>query len=243
MDFFRAGQATGSRSWTVTEGAVTNYGDVGRVHGGRRRRQSGEEHGGRRRERRPTSTWWPSEHVTCVYTNTYVPPPGGLVIQKVTRGGVGTFDYTVNPRPGGEAHDVSATTTDPGVPATAEPSLDSLAPGTYKISEKAPDSEAGHWRAVSVNCNGEREQRPWRRSRSRSRSGQASTARSSTGSSRPARSRSRRSARAPPVRSRSSSGCATPTSAMQYTQRATTKAEGQARRRGARHADSTRPII
>ena len=98
-----------------------------------------------------------SEHVTCTYTNTYVPPPGGLVIYKVTRGGVGTFDYTVTPEAGGAAQDVSATTTDQGVPATAEPSLGSLAPGTYKISEKAPDSAAGHWRAVSVDCNGERE--------------------------------------------------------------------------------------
>jgi Domain of unknown function DUF11 len=97
-----------------------------------------------------------TEHVTCVFTNTYVPPPGGLVIQKVTRGGVGTFGYTVTPESGGEAHDVSATTTDPGVPATAEPSLDSLAPGTYKIREKAPESEGGHWKAVSVNCNGDR---------------------------------------------------------------------------------------
>ena len=95
------------------------------------------------------------EHVTCVYTNTYVPPPDGLVIQKVTRGGVGSFDYEVKSS-GHETHHVTATTTDPGVPATAAPSLDSLDPGEYEISETAPDSEAGHWRAVSVNCNGDR---------------------------------------------------------------------------------------
>ena len=69
------------------------------------------------------------EHITCVFTNTFQEPPGGLVIQKVTRGGVGSFDYEVKPSSGGAAHHVTATTTDPGVPAAAEPSLDSLDPG------------------------------------------------------------------------------------------------------------------
>ena len=32
------------------------------------------------------------EHVTCVFTNTFQEPPGGLLVQKVTRGKVGACD-------------------------------------------------------------------------------------------------------------------------------------------------------
>jgi hypothetical protein len=158
QDFFRAGQQPAGQpvTWTVTEGGVTDYTltsvDCTAVDAG--------QHPGNSTSVIDGSTVHinlvAGEHVTCVFTNTFQEPPGGLVIQKVTRGGVGSFDYEVSPSSGGAAHHVTATTTDPGVPAAAEPSLDSLQPGTYTIREKAPDSETGHWRAVSVNCDGER---------------------------------------------------------------------------------------
>ena len=95
-----------------------------------------------------------NEHVTCVYTNTYVPPVGGLVIDKITRGGVGTFSYKVSPSGGGAARNVAATTHDPGVPAYARPALDALPPGQYTITESSPTSSAGKWITVRVICDG-----------------------------------------------------------------------------------------
>ena len=39
--------------------------------------------------------------VTCTYTDRLTPPPAGLVINKVTLGGVGTFSWDVTPAAGG----------------------------------------------------------------------------------------------------------------------------------------------
>ena len=96
------------------------------------------------------------EHVTCAYTNTYVPPTGGLVIAKITQGGVGTFAYDVSPvsGPPGATQRVSITTTEPGVPAQND-DLATLAPGDYQISERVPKPPGGTWRRVSVNCGGQ----------------------------------------------------------------------------------------
>ncbi len=96
------------------------------------------------------------EHVTCTFTNSYVPPSGGLTIQKLTRGGVGGFSYVVTPTSGsGAADHATATTTEPNVPVDAEPSPLTLAPGTYSIRERAPSSPDGTWRLRSVTCNGQ----------------------------------------------------------------------------------------
>ncbi len=95
-----------------------------------------------------------NEHVTCVYTNTYQPPVGGLTIAKITRGGVGHFRYTTAPAGGAAAHQSTATTATPGVPATAAPALSGLAPGRYTITEHSPASAKGHWRSVRVTCDG-----------------------------------------------------------------------------------------
>jgi hypothetical protein len=136
----------------------------------------------------PTSTWTttgdttsinlePEDHVTCVYNNRFVPPHGGLTISKITRGGTGSFGYVVSG--GGESHHAHATTTEAGVPVNAEPSLLSLAPGTYTIRERRPTSPDGTWRLVSVRCNGESvTSRPVR---VEIRSGAASVAAISTG--------------------------------------------------------------
>ena len=146
QDFFRAGGST----WTVTEGDVANY----RLDGINCSSAAG------------TSTFSGSgptaqihlgagDHATCVYHNAYVPPPGGLTIRKVTFGGVGTFSYTVTASPTpGEVHEAEATTTRPGVPVDAVPSLLTLAPGDYVIAEQKPTSPDGRWDLRHVSCNG-----------------------------------------------------------------------------------------
>ena len=146
MVFYRAG----SKTWSVTEGAVANY---------RLDRIDCTSSAG-------TSTFTVNgstaqihlaegDHATCVYENAYVPPPGGLTIRKVTLGGVGTFSYAVTPSPGrGEVHQAHATTTQPGVPVDAVPSLLSLAPGHYVIGEQKPTSPHGRWHLRHVSCNG-----------------------------------------------------------------------------------------
>jgi uncharacterized repeat protein (TIGR01451 family) len=90
-----------------------------------------------------------------VYHNVYVPPHGGLTIRKVTLGGVGTFSYevTASPTPG-EVHRAEATTTQPGVPVDAVPSLLTLAPGRYVIAEQKPTSPDGRWHLLHVSCDG-----------------------------------------------------------------------------------------
>ena len=146
MVFYRAGGET----WSVTEGTVANY----RLDHIECTSAAG------------TSTFTVSgstadvhlangDHATCVYVNAYVPPPGGLTIRKVTLGGVGIFSYTVSASPTpGEVHRAEATTTQPGVPVDAVPSLLSLAPGHYVIAEQKPTSPDGRWHLRHVSCNG-----------------------------------------------------------------------------------------
>jgi uncharacterized repeat protein (TIGR01451 family) len=156
MDFYRAGQEPGGTpvTWNVAEAAVDRY------------RLTGVDctattpSGGPGSSTVDVSGSMASihlvalEHVTCVVTNQYVPPVGGLTIQKITRGGVGTFRYTLTPASGGDRHRLRATTTDPGVPAVAQPSLAGLEPGTYTIRERAPRSLSGRWRPLRVVCEG-----------------------------------------------------------------------------------------
>jgi uncharacterized repeat protein (TIGR01451 family) len=146
MVFYRAGGQT----WNVTEGEAANY---------RLDRIDCTSAAG-------TSTFTVTgstaqihlaagDHATCVYHNAYVPPPGGLTIRKVTLGGVGTFSYTVTPSPNrGEVHEAEATTSQPGVPVDAVPSLLTLAPGHYVIAEQKPTSPDGRWHLRDVSCNG-----------------------------------------------------------------------------------------
>ena len=189
-DFFRAGGAT----WTVTEGDVANY------------RLDGVNCTSAASKQEDMSTFTVNgataqidlkegDHATCVYHNVYVPPPGGLTIRKVTLGGVGNFSYTVTASPtAGEIHWAEATTTQPGVPVDAVPSLTNLAPGQYVIAEQKPTSPDGRWHLLDASCNGAK------RSTTKPftvdiKSGQSVVCTSSTGSSRAARSRSRRSPR------------------------------------------------
>ncbi len=79
---------------------------------------------------------------------------GGLAIAKITRGGVGSFAYTVSPTAGGADRHVTATTRRAAVPAAATPALTDLNPGSYAITEHAPTSNAGRWTSVRVTCDG-----------------------------------------------------------------------------------------
>ncbi len=94
--------------------------------------------------------------VTCTYNNTYVPPPGGLAIEKITLGGTGSFSWLVTPLGGGLAKKTSATTETEGTPVAASPALTSLTPGTYRITENQPTAADGTWSLAKVVCNGTR---------------------------------------------------------------------------------------
>jgi uncharacterized repeat protein (TIGR01451 family) len=145
QDFFRAGGVNGAVvDWNVTESAVDSYDtSISCVNG------SATIDG-----RTVTIHLQAEQHVMCTFTNTYVPPPGGLRITKVTRGGVGTFTYDVTPVSGGAAHHTIATTTVEGVPENAEPELTALPPGTYKVAEHLPTTSDGRWRLYRVSCDG-----------------------------------------------------------------------------------------
>ncbi len=94
--------------------------------------------------------------VTCTYTDEYAPPPQGLVIRKITEGGVGAFDFKVDPVDGpGADRQARATTKREGVAVDAEPSPLELGPGRYRIAEELPSSDEGRWTLRGVECGGE----------------------------------------------------------------------------------------
>ncbi|HTU98634.1 MAG TPA: DUF11 domain-containing protein [Solirubrobacteraceae bacterium] len=150
LDFFRAGGQT----WEVTEGAVDHY-TLTSVDCTAKTASGGAGSSTATVTGATTDIHLvAAEHVTCVYTNTYEPPTGGLTIDKITRGGVGRFGYTVAPAGGGSDHHLTATTRDPGVPAYASPELTDLAPGRYTVTEAPPATDTGRWRSVRVVCDG-----------------------------------------------------------------------------------------
>jgi choice-of-anchor A domain-containing protein len=151
QDFFRAGGST----WTVTESATPNY-QLKDLSCSAQAPGGGPGSSAVDVSRATAAIHLVGgEHVTCVYTDRYVPPPGGLTILKVSRGGVGQFAYTVTPVSGhGAVHHAHAATTEPDVVVDAQPSPLSLSPGRYRIRERAPDSSAGRWHRRSVDCNG-----------------------------------------------------------------------------------------
>ena len=151
-DFYRAGGST----WDVTEGAVQGF-KLESVNCTATAPGGGPASSTTTVDGATTSIdLVDGEHVTCVYTNRYRQPAGGLTIDKLTRGGIGAFAYTVAPDGGGTARHAVATTTEVGVPDTAEPSLDDLSPGGYTITERSPQLDTGRWHTVRVVCDGAR---------------------------------------------------------------------------------------
>jgi Domain of unknown function DUF11 len=150
QDFYRAGGST----WDVTEGAVPGF-RLESVDCTATAPGGGQGSSVTSIDGATTSIHLVAgEHVTCIYTNRYQPPAGGLTIFKITHGGVGTFDYEVTPDGGGADHHTVATTTVPDVPAIADPTLQDLAPGGYTIRERSPSTDQGRWHTVSVRCDG-----------------------------------------------------------------------------------------
>lgn len=106
---------------------------------------------------RATVTLAAGDTVTCTYTDTFVPPNGGLQIRKLTRGGTGTFGFTVKPKAGGAAEHASATTSAEGEAVDAAPGPLSLAPGDYLLEESLPaPGPDGRWSEEGVQCDGAR---------------------------------------------------------------------------------------
>jgi uncharacterized protein DUF11 len=83
--------------------------------------------------------------VACTYTDEVRPPTAGLLLRKITHGGVGTFGFSVNPVAAGPTLHAQATTTLPGVAAPAAPEFGDLAPGDYDITKHLPHTDAGSW--------------------------------------------------------------------------------------------------
>ncbi len=93
--------------------------------------------------------------VRCTYVNAFVPPPGGLSLRKVTKGGIGTFRFAVDPLEGNAATEHAvATTTDEDVAFAARPERLDLPAGRYRITEDVPETSGGTWRLASVECDG-----------------------------------------------------------------------------------------
>jgi uncharacterized repeat protein (TIGR01451 family) len=91
--------------------------------------------------------------VTCTYTDRLRPPTAGLLITKITRGGLGTFGFSVDPAAAGPTLSAKATTTYVGIAAPALPEFTDLAPGAYNIDEDSPSSDAGSWTLERVTCD------------------------------------------------------------------------------------------
>ncbi|MBM7505617.1 DUF5979 domain-containing protein [Agromyces aurantiacus] len=81
--------------------------------------------------------------VDCTYTNR---ASGGIVIEKITDSGTGSFDFTSNtlsPSP------FTLTTTAAGAAGKDSTTFSDLDPGTYDVTETVPD----YWNLVSATCD------------------------------------------------------------------------------------------
>ena len=97
-----------------------------------------------------------ADTVTCTHTDRPVPPPAGLLLSKVTRGGIGSFDFDVS---GPEQAAQTIATTAPGMAVAGEQLT--LAPGTYGVAEQPPaPAPAGSWSLARVTCDGQRQEVP-----------------------------------------------------------------------------------
>jgi hypothetical protein len=93
--------------------------------------------------------------VACNYVNRTTPPvTGHLELTKITYGGVGSFPFRITD-PLGSVTTATATTTAEGREKVVA-SADTGATGTWTTRETLPaDTEAGGWKATSVQCNGD----------------------------------------------------------------------------------------
>jgi uncharacterized repeat protein (TIGR01451 family) len=94
--------------------------------------------------------------VRCTFDDAVAPPPPGqLLITKVTSGGLGTFPFTVTDAAGNAVLTTTATTVAPGHPGVAaEHTPADLNPGTYTVAETLPPAAGGSWDNKGATCNG-----------------------------------------------------------------------------------------
>ncbi len=97
-----------------------------------------------------------ADTVTCTHTDRPVPPPSGLLLSKVTRDGIGSFDFDVS---GPDNASQTIATTEPGTPVAGQQLT--LTPGTYGVAERPPaPAPAGSWSLARVTCNGQKQDLP-----------------------------------------------------------------------------------
>ena len=84
------------------------------------------------------------ETITCTFTNTQ--KRGNIMVEKVTEGGTGTFDFTTGSLPGGG---FSLTTNGTGTANKASKSFDNLTKGTYGVAETVPTG----WDLATSTCS------------------------------------------------------------------------------------------
>ena len=102
--------------------------------------------------RRVTVALAAGDTMRCTFVNRYVPPRSGLLIRKVTKGALGTFDFSVDDGP----FNIRARTLSEDVAYDAAPELTDLEPGEHSIRERLPQSDAGEWSRESVFCGARR---------------------------------------------------------------------------------------
>jgi len=87
------------------------------------------------------------DRAVCTYVNEVDPPAGELFLRKLTRDGIGSFDFTVRPAGGGDAVEAGATTHEERVAVDAQPSpltLSRAAIGSTSACRRA-GAGAGAW--------------------------------------------------------------------------------------------------
>ena len=152
VEFVRAETRSGDEPWTVTEEARDGWSltDLACTS------QTGASTTTTSPATRTAQiTLGSGDTVTCTFTNRLTPPAGVLVLRKVTRGGVGSFQFRVrDTNRAVAARRTLRTRAEEGAGAV---SLIKLDPGRYEVSERLPVSGQGEWRRVRVICNGERQ--------------------------------------------------------------------------------------
>lgn len=102
-------------------------------------------------QRRVDITLTEGGEVDCTYTNTPIPPPAKLVVEKATYGATGAFPFTITPPTEPVETPTLTTTSDQGEdPASYE--ISPTESGTYEIAEELPDSPNGTWELTEVSC-------------------------------------------------------------------------------------------
>jgi hypothetical protein len=88
--------------------------------------------------------------VTCTYSDEPIPPTS-LTLRKLTYGGVGAFDFLIEPS-ARAAVSQTITTTEEGVAVSGPPTA--LTAGPYDITETSPATPGGTWKLSAVQCDG-----------------------------------------------------------------------------------------